>query len=441
MNRPDIVTSNLSDSEIDGAADVFWENIQTNRSARTGNDEPLSMPEKIASVTMGKAWPVNIPTLNNQIKSSVINGAPDQSAATMDAVIQARAANAPAIDGLDKRTEAIVADYEAMRDQIGGTEAAVRAREINRPTNSKERQDRSNEFEAQFKSPMHGWNNYDVMIKGVAAKMGISPQDVPDGLPIAFKTLMNSYFLEGNDWDTSAKNAAYKLKQVYGYTSVNGTKSYMLAPPEKFVQNIGDPKVWLRNQLIEDASTVFDYLKQVSADKQSGLSWSFEFDPDSVRPVGNPFVEPKIKTIHLPSVDVSFPFNINRPISPLTESRVKERTFGPDTAVVYKVNNDGTRTKGELLINSDEGTLHPKEGKLPSYTVWFKSENGIESIYDPRTFNLMRFTPDPEKYRKYTPPGESFEDYALRKSNEAKSKANFEELVNQRRGEAFGEQY
>ena len=49
---------------------------------------------------------------------------------------------------------------------------------------------------------------------------------------------------------------------------------------------------------------------------------------------------------------------------------------------------------------SDNATLIPEQGGIPSYGLYFQGENGPEPIWNPASSNFSRFEPNMQSYIK-----------------------------------------
>ncbi len=379
-NRPDIILQEMTTAKINSAAKSLWDNVEAYRQS-TGNDEPLSLSEKI-QVT--GEWPVAIPNLKSQIEQSVWSGSIEQTADTFDAYLRAKEYQQPNISGVDNATDAMSATYDSLREIVGREEAATIARVKHAPKNGKEREDRADHYKEEYKT--QGWNSRSSRLSKIGSYISVPADQIPDGLSPAFENLQQFYYMSGNDWDVAGNAAAKRIEQIYGWSDINGKKEYMILPPEKMYPNKTGSTNWMRNQMVDESNLAFEQLKQSAlTDSESGIGHYFEFDQDAVKQVENKLVEPM----------------------------VTQKWFGDSPSTAFKVDKDGKRTSGRVIMKSDYESRYQSP---PSYSIWFESENGIEPIYDPRTFNNLRFSPNPDKYNEYVPPQESLESFLTKQS-------------------------
>ena len=361
-NNPAAVAG-LPSKRVDGAAQAHWDQLSQALAAQTGEpQEPLSLQQKAASVA---DWPVAVPSLANQVSAQAKAGSPAQAAEAMNVYLQSKANGSQALSGLPSDVEAMAMKFDTNRLIMPEEEAANLAREQVKPLDAKAYEGRQNNYKFLSKQV---WPDYISKQKVVASSLGIGYKELPPGLSERFAETQQEYFMQGLDWEEATKAASEKYSQVYGYSTINGTKEYMLAPPEKYVPGGESSSIWMRNQMVDMANSQFVHMKALVEKGSPALNSYFEFEPDVIRDVKDP----------------------------MRESMVKSRTFTPDSIDTVRVDKDGNKTKGTLVMRQDVGTLHPVAGSLPSYGVYFyNSKRGTtEPIIDPATGEWMRFTPN-----------------------------------------------
>jgi hypothetical protein len=333
---------------------------------------------------MAANYNVAFPRLNEQLSSTLRAGSLEDMVEAARAIRYLGAHGRGSLAKFDAKELAAANDMLKLTElKVDPIKAAELARKKLEPLTSSQYAQLSKNIEPIVRTQYTG----PLVAKENAAKLLGLKKDkqklIPPGLVNDFATAFEDFYIDA-DGDIEATKMKTKdyLAGSWRETHFNGFPEVMKNPIELIAGS--DSVIPLRAQLLEMTDSAFKKQKELFDSGESTQPFYFEFADKAM----------KLSSGHV---------NRNLPGFPAEPLEVP----------VEKVLANGQRVKGLLVIDSDQATSVPANGK-PSWAVLFKPEGkpGKLPINDPKTGSTLRFLPD------FNALNQSFKQKAIDTQNE-----------------------
>lgn len=256
---------------------------------RESQGSPVSPEEAEVQVAASAAGPVPnfVKTLSNKLNS----GSPaqmDSAARQMDELYDMNAHHA--LNGLSDKDKAVFSQYKSLRDALPPEEAAKVA--IQNANQDPDTQRMNQEKWASFVKEKTG---------GVGGYFATAPQDwalkqvgmskdefMNPGIANEYGNMILQkyaayYQMTNGDKDNALKLTQQHVKENYGYTGVNGTKTKTLHPIEKVLgyDENGDVVPFIQADMVGQMGSNFNHMKEAFNKGESNVYWDVAQGPSA----------------------------------------------------------------------------------------------------------------------------------------------------------------
>lgn len=326
--------------------------------------QPLTLGEE---ARIAKVFDVAIPSFNKKINDSITskNGAMAAEAAGIygalslqspNTVEKVTTSNGQRADTLNRLTTLGTPIIEAIDIANGRYDNLS-------PAAIKERED----FFKNFELKDNKLDKLDKRKSEICDSLGFREEIVPPGMISDFMEVLQHKYVKSGIFTDAYESTVKQISSVYKQTTINGIEQVMFMPPDRDV-----PTHIVKDLISTRLNTLFTASNQEFniAENQQGL---FKYN---------------IVKTELPKV---------------SPTRIGSIGALSDESYVERVDSNGNKQRGFVVIMSDKFTPYPLPGQLPSYSIWFQAEGSpqLSPVYDSeRDYSLARFSVSPIELQK-----------------------------------------
>lgn len=368
--------SSLSGKQLDGAAELQYQQYSRKISELTGQPEaPLSWEQKVQA-TSGGAFAIPPPSLVKGIQQGILNGAAAEKITAANALDMAVKINPNLANevGSDARNYAQI----FKQGLAGGATPQDAAKDAsNAVLNVTDTVQKDRMLQWETFSQKEGLNNYDDLKSYAAKAMGFSKGSLPSGFASTFESRFKANWLSlGAEHQQQAKaNTIEQISRTYNKSAFNGDPDQvMYLPPESFMEFGGYESQIIRQQMVEHLER--DYFSNERALYEQGLTDVYH-------------------TVDIPTKRKER-LNFEAEGLPLIYESVPE-----EKVVITEIHRDGTMRQGLAKIRADDLSNSANNQDVPYYQVqWEVDGKLLNPINNYAAIEGLRFRWDKAEVRQ-----------------------------------------